>query len=225
MSRLELNWKNSTDYSTTTTIRTNRYYIHILCWALDSVLHASYIIVYECTKGDIGPICWKSYLSENTGRHYFQVELGIALLNRAIELEDWNGVSPKPAWMRQTTLVPCDCKMCYFCLNDFTNVIAHKVQLQTANLHSSFTTSVVSVFECTVHSCNAICVGVQNKTAAGCRLQVLLQKPYRCRWWGQHNECKGKEVTMLQLIFGLWCGSKESVCETCWPVYDLDVSD
>ena len=57
--------------------------------------------------------------------------LGITLLNRAIEL-DWNGVGKKPAWMRQTTLVPCDCNMRYFCLNSFTNEIVDKVQSQTA---------------------------------------------------------------------------------------------
>ena len=80
---------DSADYSTT--IRTNRYYIRLLCWALDRVLHASYVIVCECAKAGIGPNRWKRYLSKHHGRHDFQVELGISLLNRAIEL-DWNGV-------------------------------------------------------------------------------------------------------------------------------------
>ena len=110
---VDRNDRDSADYSTT--IRTNRYYIRILCWALDRVLHACYVIVCECAKANIGPTRWKRYLSKHDGRHDFQIELGISLLNRAIEL-DWNGVGLKPKWMRRSTLVPCDCKMCYFCL-------------------------------------------------------------------------------------------------------------
>jgi hypothetical protein len=38
---VDRNDRDSADYSTT--IRTNRYYIRILCWALDRVLHACYV--------------------------------------------------------------------------------------------------------------------------------------------------------------------------------------
>ena len=37
-----------------TTIRTNRYYIRILCWVLDRVLHTLFVIVCYCTTADIG---------------------------------------------------------------------------------------------------------------------------------------------------------------------------
>ncbi len=37
------NDRNSVDYSTT--IRTNRYYLQIFCWALDRVIHTAYVMV------------------------------------------------------------------------------------------------------------------------------------------------------------------------------------
>ncbi len=51
----------------------------------------------------------------------FQVDLGIALLNHAIELEWMDTSKPRPDWMRQSTLAPCDCGQCYFCLNGMTS--------------------------------------------------------------------------------------------------------
>ena len=41
---------------------------------------------------------WGRYLKKEFGRHDFQIDLGMALLNRAIEW-DWDGSSKKPGWM------------------------------------------------------------------------------------------------------------------------------
>ena len=74
---------------------------------------------------------WRKYTSKNDGRHDFQIDLGIALLNAAIEYDlahkDALGYSGEyPNWMKQGSLDPCECGMCYFCINRLTNGIAHK---------------------------------------------------------------------------------------------------
>ncbi len=45
---VDRNDRDSADYSTT--IRTNRYYLRIFCWALDRVNHAAYVVVYFLSK-------------------------------------------------------------------------------------------------------------------------------------------------------------------------------
>eukprot|EP00984_Skeletonema_dohrnii_P004810 scaffold1689_cov99-Skeletonema_dohrnii-CCMP3373.AAC.1 len=84
-SAVDKNDRDSADFSTS--IRTNRYYIRIFCWSLDRVVHAEYVIVCFCYKMGIGKEEWKKYLDKNDGRHDFQIDLGIALLNYAIENE------------------------------------------------------------------------------------------------------------------------------------------
>ena len=208
---VDRNDRDSADYSTT--IRTNRYYIRILCWALDRVVHACYVIVCECAKSDIGPVRWKRYLSKHAGRHDFQIELGIALLNRAIEL-DWNGVGKKPGWMRQTTLVPCDCKMCYFCLNGFTNGIAHKKQNQTV-IH----------YKCgkrlRVRGCTSVRVRVRN-SGEYCR-QCYKNHSGIDEDGNKLNKSQKKKQCNKSY---LGCGScLQPICESCWPTYDHCVAE
>ena len=45
---MDRNDRDSSDYSTT--IRTNRYYLRIFCWALDRIIHHLYVIVCELHK-------------------------------------------------------------------------------------------------------------------------------------------------------------------------------
>ena len=72
----------------------------------------------------IGKSHWKKYTKENqSGRHDFQIDLGLALLNRGIEM-DWVG-NKRPDYMRTGEFIPCDCNKCYFCLNGYTTGIAH----------------------------------------------------------------------------------------------------
>ncbi len=49
---VDRNDRDSADYSTT--ICTNRYYIGIFCWALDRVIHATYVIVCNLSKAGMG---------------------------------------------------------------------------------------------------------------------------------------------------------------------------
>ena len=117
---VDRNDRDSADYSTS--IRTTRYYLRIFCWAKDRVLHACSVIVRWLADAGIGQEGWKKYQSKNNGRHDFQIDLGIALLNRAISW-DWDGKSMQsmPEWMRQGNFLPCDCNQCYFCINKLTS--------------------------------------------------------------------------------------------------------
>ena len=104
------------------TIRTNRYYLRIFCWALDRIIHALYVIVCELVKrsstdrlGGEWPEYWRLYKDKNGGRRMFQIDLGIALMNYGISL-DWDGDmnTQRPRWMRRAEFVPCDCEKCFF---------------------------------------------------------------------------------------------------------------
>jgi hypothetical protein len=106
---VDINDRDSADYSTS--ICTNRYYLRMLCWSLDRVVHTCYVVVCECAKADVGPPEWKHYLSKHNCRHDFQIHLALALMTYAIT-HDWNGISDKPNWMRRREYEPCDCKKC-----------------------------------------------------------------------------------------------------------------
>jgi hypothetical protein len=58
---VDMNDRDSADYSTS--IRTIRYYIRLLCWSLDRVIHTLYVIICECAKAGIGNPALKKYLS------------------------------------------------------------------------------------------------------------------------------------------------------------------
>ena len=79
---VDKNDRDAADWSTT--IRTIRYYLRMFCWILDRVVHACFAIVCFLVAAGVGLPEWKKYLKRNEGRHDFQVELGIALINRAI---------------------------------------------------------------------------------------------------------------------------------------------
>ena len=76
------NDRDSVDYSTS--IRTNRYYIRVFCWVLDRVVHTCYAVVIYCASMGVINEDWKCYKSKNNGRHDFQIDFGIALLNYGI---------------------------------------------------------------------------------------------------------------------------------------------
>ena len=47
------------------------------------------MVVCFLAKANIGDAKWKKYLDKNSGRHDFQIDLEIALMNREIEM-DWD---------------------------------------------------------------------------------------------------------------------------------------
>ena len=162
MSRLDLNWKSSTDYSTT--IRTNQYYIHILCWALDRVLHASYIIVYDLWvyQGRY----WRNLLEE--------------VIPKQKRWQAWLS-----GWVRY-----CFAESCYRVGLEWS---WSKTSLDEANYSSALWLQKVQLqifihYKCGkrlwVRSAQLQRYSCRSTKQDYCRLQVLLQKPYRCRWWG-----------------------------------------
>jgi hypothetical protein len=120
---VDRNDRDSADYSNS--IRTNRYYIRIFCWVLDRVVHTCFAVVLYCVDFGIARNEWKKYASKNIGRHDFQIDLGIALLNHGIGL-DWDG-DKRPDYIRVGELVPCNCKKRYFCINGYERHCSQEV--------------------------------------------------------------------------------------------------
>jgi len=125
---VDRNDRDSADYSTS--IRTNRYYIRIFCWVLDRVVHTCYVIVIWCGMSKVGDEKWSKYKNSNTGRHDFQIDLGIDLISYGIGL-DWTG-DERPDYMRGDDFVPCNCNKCYFCVKGHTSGIAHAQKKRAA---------------------------------------------------------------------------------------------
>ena len=127
---VDLSDKDSAKHSTS--LWTNRWYLHLFFWLLDRVVHACYIVTVALVrKQDFDVPGWEIYTSKHNGRKRFQTHLGIALMNKGIEL-DWKDPSnenDKPKWMPQTAkngkYHPCDCKICFFCLHGKTSSITH----------------------------------------------------------------------------------------------------
>ena len=71
---IDRNDRDSADYLIT--IRTLR----IICWALDRVIHAAYVVVCFLIKSDIGQKQWKQYLDHHSGRHNFQIDLALSVI-------------------------------------------------------------------------------------------------------------------------------------------------
>jgi hypothetical protein len=122
---VDRNDRESADY--TTSIRTNRWYLHVFFWLLDRVVHQLYVTVIYCARNGIGPTEWTGYLKKH-GRRKFQIDLGRDLMSYAIR-NSWTDMDgPKPNWMRQSHLYHCECNKCFFCLNSLTTGLDHKRQ-------------------------------------------------------------------------------------------------
>ena len=106
-------------------------------WLLDRVVHSCFIIATNLASDSFMPE-WKKYKSKHGRRKRFQTHLGIALINKGIEMDwkvtDENGkqvykAEDKPAWMPKTAkngkYHQCNCRICFFCKNKFTNGITH----------------------------------------------------------------------------------------------------
>ena len=214
---VDRNDRDSSDYSTT--IRTNRYYLRIFCWALDRIIHALFVIVCELHKrsstvrlGGEWPEYWALYCDKNGGRRRFQIDLGMALMNYGIEL-DWDGdlENRRPRWMRQSEYVPCDCDKCFFCLNGLTTGIRHKKNVKVVIEYKS---------------------GNRTRTRKCTNYPVLLKKkngdPMKSQYCkmcyrlqdGEDISAKEKKSRCYYSRYG--CPQcEEPICDSCWPNYDV----
>ena len=80
-----------------------------------------FAVVVYCSKLGVCPKDWNCHRKKNNGRHDFQIDLGLAVLNHAIVL-DWDG-DERPDYMRTGDSYPCNCMKCYFCINGHTTGI------------------------------------------------------------------------------------------------------
>ena len=87
------------------------------------MVHTLFLVIVYCEQNGIGEPSWEKYKNKNTGCLDFQIDLGIDLLNYGIDL-DWDGVK-RPYYMRAEGFVLCNCKKCFFCINDHTSGIKH----------------------------------------------------------------------------------------------------
>lgn len=105
--------RDTADYSVS--IRSNRYYLRIWFWLIDSRVHAMYTIVVELVKKG-SRLAWNMY-NQTLGRFRFQINLSQQLMEEGIRM-DWPEPfreEDRPSWMRQRGLVACDCGTCFFC--------------------------------------------------------------------------------------------------------------
>ena len=191
---VDKNDRDSADYSTT--IRTIRYYLRIVCWALDRVVHTCYVVV--CYLFWVNPI-WAKYLNKNSGRHDFQIHLAIQLMIIGITWA-WDGEGERPDWMRQGDWVPCDCNKCFFCLNGHTTGIAHKQKRQKVDIEYKCG-SVLNTDKCNVDR-----IGLK-KGSSFCRM-CYRNQPLELDSKTKKKNCKSSTMGCLQC--------QEHICKGCW---------
>jgi len=73
------------------------------------VVHVVFAVVVYCSKLGVCPKDWNRYQSKHNGRHDFQIDIGLAVLNHVIA-----------------------CKKGYFCINDHITGITHAGKKQSA---------------------------------------------------------------------------------------------
>ena len=196
---VDRNDQDSANWSTS--IRTNRYYLRIFFWLLDRVIHCCYVIVCYLATFEVGDPKWKKYLSKHNGRHDFQIDLGVHLLNYALEMA-WDGESERPSWMRQSEFVPCDCDKCYFCINGHTNGIAHPPKKKAKN-DIFFANGEVL----TTNKCMNVRVNLFGTSSRNCKM--CYRKQPKGLTYGQ-KIANGNWSTKGCVV------CKEAVCDDCW---------
>jgi len=132
-SAVDPNDLTSSNYSTSTC--TNCWNLQLFFWVLDCVLHVVHVVIIFCANANIGPQWWKWYQETNGDHMKCQIDLGLKLLNFAIRQYWPDPAKTKPQWMQRAPLIPCDCKLCYFCLEKRTNGIQHKPQAKAVTHH------------------------------------------------------------------------------------------
>ena len=134
----------------------------------------------------------------------FQIDLGIALMNYAIEKE-FKKNGKRPGWVRQMEFVPYDCKKCYFCLNGHTTGIVH-----------SRKRAVTVVFANGVRLKTKKCVNVRvniGKNPDYCKMCYRKQDP-SLTYKERRKNCRSSRLGCFH------CG--EHVCKECWDEgYDM----
>ena len=213
MNGVDRNDRDSRDNSTS--IRTTRYYLRISFWALDRVLHAMYQVVCCLVQQEVvdKEWEWKRYLSNNGGRERFQIDVALALMSHGINLEWKDRDGPRPAFMRQTAWVPCNCQVCYLCINGLTTGITHKTKRKA---------------ETVVYKCNKRMKVTECSKMGGDRCDLNMKNTQYCRMCYRDRPstetAKEKRKACKQSKLG--CPRcKVPICTSCWPTYKHDIDN
>lgn len=139
---LHMNGVDNKDRDTadwTVSLKSGRFYMRIFYWVFDGVLHGMYVIVRFVVVGDkeaakLDPWYRYKHMDRGTGRFEFQMDLGIALINKGVMM-DW--VDPndpnreRPSYVRKSGWIPCACGTCVFCKYKLTTGIDHATILKS----------------------------------------------------------------------------------------------
>jgi hypothetical protein len=159
-------------------------------------------VVFLAEQG-IGKPEWKKYRDKNQGRHDFQIDLGISLLNYGIGL-DWDGESrERPSYMRKGAFKPCECKMCFFCVKGLTNGITHRPRKQAkVTVEYKCGTRVIT------KKCTDVRVNLGLNSGKYCRMCYRKQLPTGLSAKERQKRCRTS---------AMGCPiCKEPICKECW---------
>ena len=159
-----------------------------------------YCAVSWCATHNMGRKEWRRYLRSKNGRREFQIDLAISLINYAMTL-DWEEGGERPKYVRQTPFIPCDCKLCFFCLGGHTGVV-----------RGIYTKKRKSVFH---YQCGGRLV------SEGCTLELVLLNVgcQNCRmcYRTQDPSIPSRERDRLCNKSTMGCAQcKVPICKRCW---------
>jgi hypothetical protein len=143
--------------------------------------------------------------SKNFGHHNFQIDLTMDLMNYGIGLE-WDGNlnnSDRPSFMPKSSLVPCNCGKCFFCVKGLTSEITHR---------QSKKARVTVEYKCgtwvTLRKCTGERVNLGLKSGQYCRMCYRKQVSTELKAKERKERCRNSR---------LGCAvCKEPICLECW---------
>jgi hypothetical protein len=138
----------------------------------------------------------------------FQINLGITIINYALNKAWPNAEGPPPAWIRQLEFLPCDRGVCFFCDHGLTSGIVHKHKLENARVtvtHHKDNSTTVTTGHTPFH------VNLQ-KGSSYCR-QCLR----KIRKTTEGKKLKSKEAQFQCNDSWMGCTTcDEQICDQCW---------
>jgi hypothetical protein len=160
-------------------------------------------VVCFLIKSDIGQKQWKQYLDHHSGRHDFQIDLALSVMNYGIGLQ-WDGESDeRPNFMRQNHFVPCNCNKCFFCLSGITTGIAHPPTKKA---------KITVDYKCGTPVTTNKCTDVQ--VSLGMQSGIYCHMCYRKQLTTELSAKERKKTCRTSAMGCAIC--KESICKECW---------
>ena len=103
---VDRNGQDNAYYSTA--LCSNQHYLRLFYWALNHVIHCLFQIICYYIVHNIGPPEQKQYLDKHVGRHAFQINFGISLMNDALAFNCDRDTDNWPDYVLSKNLSPCE---------------------------------------------------------------------------------------------------------------------